>query len=43
MRLDTYPAKMGKAVSLYEFHGFERIPPYYENPYGDVLFMELLL
>ena len=43
MRLDTYPAKMGKAVSLYEFHGFERIPPYYENSYGDVLFMELLL
>lgn len=40
MRLDTYPAKMGKAVSLYESHGFRAIAPYYPNPHNDVLFME---
>ena len=43
MRLDTYPPKMGKAVKLYESHGFSEIPPYYDNPHGDVLFMELTL
>ena len=43
MRLDTYPAKMAKAVSLYESHGFRQIEPYYENPYDCVLFMELFL
>lgn len=43
MRLDTYPPKMGKAVSLYESHGFVPIPPYYNNPHADVLFMELAL
>jgi len=43
MRLDTYPAKMGKAVGLYETHGFHEIPPYYDNPDGDVLFMEKIL
>ena len=41
MRLDTYPPKMGKAVKLYEAYGFRTIPPYYENPYDDTLFMEL--
>jgi ribosomal protein S18 acetylase RimI-like enzyme len=41
MRLDTFPPKMGKAVSLYESYGFREIPPYYHNPYGDTLFMEL--
>jgi ribosomal protein S18 acetylase RimI-like enzyme len=40
MRLDTFPAKMGKAVSLYESYGFSQIPPYYHNPYGETLFME---
>lgn len=40
MRLDTFPPKMRKAVELYESHGFVPIPPYYENPHGDVLFME---
>ena len=40
MRLDTYPPKMGKAVQLYESYGFHEIPAYYENPYGDTLFME---
>ena len=43
MRLDTFPPKMGKAVKLYESHGFRSIPPYYENPYHGVLFMELSL
>ena len=43
MRLDTYPPKMGKAVKLYESHGFVAIPPYYDNPHSDVLFMELAL
>lgn len=41
MRLDTLPPKMGKAVKLYESHGFVPIPPYYDNPYDGVLFMEL--
>ena len=43
MRLDTHPPKMGKAVKLYESYGFISIPPYYENPHSDVLFMELAL
>ena len=43
MRLDTFPPKMGKAVRLYESYGFRAIPPYYPNPYGDTLFMELAL
>ncbi len=43
MRLDTYPPKMGKAVSLYEAHGFTAISPYYDNPHSDILFMELSL
>ena len=40
MRLDTYPPKMPKAVSLYKSHGFREIAPYYHNPYGEALFME---
>lgn len=43
LRLDTYPPKMGKAVSLYETHGFREIEPYYHNPHGKTLFMELQL
>ncbi|MDI1241407.1 MAG: GNAT family N-acetyltransferase [bacterium] len=43
MRLDTYPPKMGKAVSLYETHGFYSIPPYYHHPHQGVLFMEKIL
>ncbi|HVE56508.1 MAG TPA: GNAT family N-acetyltransferase [Pyrinomonadaceae bacterium] len=43
IRLDTYPPKMAKAVSIYESYGFREIPPYYRNPYGDTLFMELVL
>ena len=41
MRLDTYPLKMGKAVGIYESHGFHIIAPYYANPDPGVLFMEL--
>ena len=41
MRLDTHPPKMGKAVSLYESHGFRPISPYYHNPHEGVLFMEV--
>ena len=41
MRLDTFPAKMGKAVELYSSYGFYEIEPYYHNPYGETLFMEL--
>ncbi|MFN0280105.1 MAG: GNAT family N-acetyltransferase [Pyrinomonadaceae bacterium] len=40
MRLDTYPTKMAKAVSLYESHGFYVISPYYDNPHKGVLFLE---
>jgi ribosomal protein S18 acetylase RimI-like enzyme len=40
MRLDTFPPKMGKAVKLYESYGFYEIPPYYNNPYGETLYME---
>ena len=43
MRLDTYPPKMGKAVSLYEAHGFYEIPAYYDNPHDGVLYMEKAL
>ena len=41
MRLDTFPPKMGKAVKLYESHGFREIAPYYDNPHSGVLFLEL--
>jgi len=40
MRLDTFPPRMGKAVSLYESHGFSQIAPYYDNPHHGVVFME---
>ena len=43
MRLDTLPDKMGKAVKLYKSHGFHKIAPYYDNPYKETLFMELVL
>lgn len=43
MRLDTYPQKMSKAVSLYDSHGFYPISPYYQNPHNGVLFMEMRL
>lgn len=41
IRLDTFPPKMGRAVEIYRSLGFREIPAYYDNPYDDVLFMEL--
>jgi ribosomal protein S18 acetylase RimI-like enzyme len=41
MRLDTLPDKMPSAVKLYKSHGFCEIPPYYDNPHRQTLFMEL--
>jgi len=43
MRLDTHPPKMGKAVIIYESHGFYTISPYYANPHEGVLFLEKAL
>lgn len=43
LRLDTFPPKMQKAVTLYESYGFQEIAPYYHNPFGETLFMELEL
>jgi ribosomal protein S18 acetylase RimI-like enzyme len=43
MRLDTLPGKMDQAIVLYRSLGFKSIPPYYDNPYDDVAFMELEL
>lgn len=43
LRLDTYPPKMQKAVGLYESYGFRQIEPYYHNPFGETLFMELFI
>ena len=43
MRLDTFPPKMAKAVRLYESYGFREILPYYDNPHGETLYMELQL
>jgi ribosomal protein S18 acetylase RimI-like enzyme len=43
MRLDTLPDQMGKAVKIYKSRGFVEIAPYYENPYGETLFLELNL
>jgi carbonic anhydrase len=43
LRLDTYPPKMAQAVALYRSLGFIEIPAYYDNPYDEVLFMELTL
>lgn len=40
MRLDTFPPRMAKAVQLYQSHGFREIPLYYDNPYGEVVYME---
>jgi ribosomal protein S18 acetylase RimI-like enzyme len=42
MRLDTL-ASMKEAIRLYESLGFQRIAPYYDNPTGCAIFMELKL
>jgi len=42
MRLDTL-GSMKEAIALYESLGFRRIEPYYDNPSGCAVFMELKL
>jgi putative acetyltransferase len=42
MRLDTLDS-MQPAISLYRSLGFRQIPPYYDNPSQNVVFMELPL
>ena len=42
MRLDTL-CSMTPAIALYESLGFQRIAPYYDNPSGAAVFMELKL
>jgi carbonic anhydrase len=42
MRLDTL-ASMKPAIALYESLSFHRIDPYYHNPAGCAVFMELIL
>jgi GNAT superfamily N-acetyltransferase len=41
LRLDTITSKMGSAVALYEALGFRTIPPYFDSPFPDTVFMEL--
>lgn len=42
LRLDTL-GSMAAAIALYESLGFRRIKPYYDNPSGCAVFMELEL
>ncbi|MGH9883012.1 MAG: GNAT family N-acetyltransferase [Pyrinomonadaceae bacterium] len=41
MRLDTLPGKMDRAIAMYRSLGFVAIERYYNNPYDEVIFMEL--
>jgi putative acetyltransferase len=43
MRLDTMPARMPAAQHLYRTLGFVEIAPYYHNPLGGVVMLELAL
>ena len=43
MLLDTLPDKMAGAIKVYRSLGFREIAPYYHNPVGGALFMELAL
>ena len=42
VRLDTL-SSMREAIALYESLGFQRIAPYYDNPSGCAVFLELKL
>ena len=41
MRLDTIRETMQKAIELYQSVGFKEIPPYYDNPLPEALYMDL--
>ena len=41
MRLDTLTDKMSRAISLYREFGFYDIPPYFDSPLPNELFLEL--
>ena len=41
MRLDTLPAKMGRAVEVYRSLGFREVEPYYNSGNNELIFMEL--
>ena len=43
MLLDTLPPRMNDAIALYRSIGFKEIAPYYDNPVGGAIFMELRL
>ena len=43
MLLDTLPGKMDRTIAMYRKLGFTQIPPYYDNPVKEALFMELVL
>ncbi len=42
IRLDTL-ASLKKTAKLYNFFGFEKIAPYYDNPIKNIVYMELNL
>jgi ribosomal protein S18 acetylase RimI-like enzyme len=43
LRLDTLPGKMDQAIAMYRSLGFTIIERYYDNPYQDTAYMELIL
>jgi ribosomal protein S18 acetylase RimI-like enzyme len=42
MKLDTLK-KLEAAIDLYKSYGFTTTQPYYQNPLGDVVYMEKVL
>jgi len=43
LRLDTLPGKMDPAIAMYRSLGFKNIERYYDNPYSEAAYMELVL